>query len=292
MLMVRLAATLLACLLPVIATAQPWADAYRAGDYAKAATLLHTIVADQEYALSGGDPAPFRQLAVMYAKGLGVVRDPIAACTLAQWAEMANLQWAPYQFRADVSKYLASLQEAEQFKTEYCAGLSRDELLAASPGCLALGMPETVLVVGSHSVRVGRRGIRLADASEGDVGFVNLCPVLVARVRATSVPPPPNAAPGVEARHFIELFSWTAGRPANEGSMRYVCIWQAYEVHGNGVGWVAQEELLTATSWPEPADPADLGTMTSMEMVRSGHVRWRIRGAPLKRGWIMLPEDR
>ena len=292
MLFPRPAATLVACLLlPAITTAQPWADAYRAGDYGKAATLLHTIAADYEYAVTGGDPAPIRQLAVMYAKGLGVARDPISACTLATWAEITTGQWAPREFGTDGLKYLASLREAERFRAEYCSGLSPQELGAVSPGCLALRMPETVLAVGSHSVRVGRRGIHLVGTAEDGGGFVNFCPVLVARVRATSVPAPTNAAPGVEVRHFVELFSWAASRSEDDGAMRYVCMWQAYEVHREGVRWVAQEELLTVLSWPEPADPADLDTILSMEMIRSGHVRWRVRGAPLKRGWIMLPEE-
>src|SRR5690348_3197712 len=63
------------------ASAQSWADAYKAGDYKKAADLLHPLII-QSAVQPGGpqDPAPPRQLAMMYAEGLGVSKDPLAAC--------------------------------------------------------------------------------------------------------------------------------------------------------------------------------------------------------------------
>lgn len=278
-------------LLPAIASAQPWAEAYRAGDYERAAPLLHAIVADDEYT-DGGDPAPIRQLAIMYAKGLGVARDPISACTLAQRAEGATLQWAPRQFKGDIAWYEATLKDAERFKAQYCSGLSPDELRAASPGCLALGMPETLLAVGGQWVRVGRRGIRLADAAGEDRGFVNFCPTLIADVRVRSVSPPPDAAPDVESRHFVELFSWAAGRDQKDGVLKYSLLWQAYEVLPTAVHYAADSQLFATSVLPHPSTPLDLDTRVSFEMIRSGHVRWRIPGAPPKRGWIKRPDER
>lgn len=41
--------------LPGVASAQPWRDAYQAGEYAKAANLLPEIVSDQEKMVRGAN---------------------------------------------------------------------------------------------------------------------------------------------------------------------------------------------------------------------------------------------
>jgi hypothetical protein len=88
------ATLLVLCTLPAVASAQPWRDAFRAGEYAKAADLLHDIVSDPENVLHG-NPDALRLFAEMYRDGLGVPRDPIAACSLAQDAEMAAQMTPP-----------------------------------------------------------------------------------------------------------------------------------------------------------------------------------------------------
>lgn len=291
---VRFVAVILACSLPSIASAQAWAQAYRAGDYGKAATLLHVIVTDPDYLTSThGDPLASRQLALMYAKGIGVSPDPIAACALAQMAEAATLM-APPRYASDIFAYQASQQEAEQFKHEHCAPLSHEERLIASRAmsCPAFGVPETVLTVGGQLVRVGRGGIRLAEAPVPDAADMSLCCAVLAHIAVRSIEPPADAAPGVEARHFVEVFSWRAGRHPNDGALKYILMWQAFEIRRDGVGYFREQELQAAPSWPDPPAPPDLGTRVSLEMIRSGHVRWRIPGAPPKRGWLMLPEER
>jgi hypothetical protein len=55
-------------------------------------------------------------------------------------------------------------------------------------------------------------------------------------------------------------------------------------------GLVAMEHLLSVATWPRAALPPDFEGRFSVEMIRSGHIRWRLDGAPPKRGWIMLPE--
>jgi len=77
---VRVLTLLIFCALPAVASAQPWLTAYQAGEYGKAADLLHEIVSDPEN-LGRGDPRAFRLLARMYQDGLGVPRDPIGACS-------------------------------------------------------------------------------------------------------------------------------------------------------------------------------------------------------------------
>ena len=83
----RLLTLLISCGFPAVASAQPWLEAYEAGEYAKVADLLHEIVSDPEKVLHG-DSGALRVLAQMYRDGLGVPRDPIGACSLAQDAEL------------------------------------------------------------------------------------------------------------------------------------------------------------------------------------------------------------
>lgn len=82
------------CAMPPSAAAQSWADAYKAGDYAKAVALLQQIVIKQhqEAMATDPDPAPTRHLAALYAHGSGVERDPVVACALAQLSDMALRQ--------------------------------------------------------------------------------------------------------------------------------------------------------------------------------------------------------
>jgi hypothetical protein len=77
--------------IPSTGAAQPWLDAYRSGDYQRAANLLHPIVLDWSSQPISDDPAPARHLAMLYADGRGVVHDPIAACSLSQVAYGATM---------------------------------------------------------------------------------------------------------------------------------------------------------------------------------------------------------
>jgi hypothetical protein len=92
-------------------TAQTWADAYRAGQYERAADLLHAMVADPEQAMVSDDPEPFHHLALLYARGFGVPRDPIAACTLAHM-EYGALQQAAPQYAKDLAGVSGSRQRS------------------------------------------------------------------------------------------------------------------------------------------------------------------------------------
>ena len=290
MLVVRVLTTLMLCGLPCIATAQPWADAYRAGDYRKAADLLHPLVV-QLSLQDSADAGPVRQLALLYAQGLGVARDPIAACTLAQMADLAEqMVHGP----EDIFAYKARLDQSQLFMRKHCEPLTSEERDAAgrSMGCFAFGMPEATLALGSRSVRVGRAGIRLAGtADERGDGLVN-CPLLVARVRTVTTPAPPDAAPGIKGRYFVELLAWYGGRDPRTSTLTYELQWQMYERRGERLDAVAMEPIETASTWPSPPLPLDFDARFTLEMIRSGHVRWRLDGAPPKRGWIMLPEEK
>jgi hypothetical protein len=50
--------------------------------------------------------------------------------------------------------------------------------------------------------------------------------------------------------------------------------------------------VASTTELPDPTVPADFDTRLAVEMIRSGHIRWRLDGRPPKRGWMMLdPEN-
>jgi hypothetical protein len=282
-------------LLPSPAAAQAWLDAYSAREYTRSAALLHEIVTDPDFVESGRDPLPIRHLALLYANGLGVAPDPIAACALARDAEVVTHMAPPARpilTRQDDEQHRARLEEAKAFAIAQCVTLSAADLATVSEsrgGCYAFGMPEQVAAVGGHSVLIGRAGIALAETPDRDRHSF-MCPVAIGRVRPISIEPPENAAPGVAARHFIEVVLWRSGRRAR--TPVYVASWQIYEVSPNRVRVIAEETLEEAAHWPGAVVPINFDARLTIEMIRSGHVRWRIDGAPPRRGWLMLPEQR
>lgn len=276
---------------PVTVFGQAWEHAYKAGDFQKAAALLHPVVIQAQIGNSD-DPAPPRRLATMYAEGRGVVRDPISACALAQVAHAATMLAAP-KYAQDVLGYQAAMKDGEEFVRQHCEPLTYDERVAASTsmGCFAFGMPEEVLMVGDRAVRIGRRGFRAEGAPDPGHAPNFGCAQLIARVRPLIVTPPFDQAPGVKPRHFIEMLSWALGGDPQTGPVAYVLQWHVFEVYGAGVGQVAFEQLHSVDSWPDPALPPRIDRAIEFEMIRSGHVRWRLDGRPPKRGWITLPEE-
>jgi len=281
-------------LLPFSVQAQAWADAVRAADYQRAADLLHPIVAESFVrGTADDDPAPSRQLAVLYAHGVGVERDPIAACALAQTSNMAAQMSAP-RYAADIRRYDALITESEQFVGDLCGSLAYEDRVAASRsiGCPAFGLRAQILMVGRHSVRIDREGIRLAGADAGAVVELQGCPLAIAHITTRTIGPPDNPAPGIGPRHFVELFSWHLSQGPKSQTLTYVQQWQPYEVSEAGIGFGGIAEVTTATGWPGLGLPAGLATVPVMEMIRSGHVRWRIDGNPPRRGWLMRSEAR
>jgi hypothetical protein len=62
---------------------------------------------------------------------------------------------------------------------------------------------------------------------------------------------------------------------------------------GRVVAVFAPERLLYAGTWPGPVPdgPFDFDARFTIDMIRSGHVRWKWDGAPPKRGWLMSAEE-
>lgn len=293
MFLVRLLILAALCALPCTASAQPWAEAYKAGDYQKAADLLHPLVIQIMHQPDMADPNPARHLATMYAQGLGVPQDLIAACSLAQAAYSANQMAAP-KYAENIQAYDASIKEADAFINKHCDGLSAWDRMVASVsiGCFAFGMPEKVLALGPEAVSVGRGGIWLRDALPERPQQLMSCLERIARVRAVTIEPPSDAAPGVAARHFIELLGWTGGQGVGGAAPRYGLQWQLYQLRGKKFEVAAMEFVDETDHWPEAGLTEKFDDRLTLEMIRSGNVRWRLDGTPPKRGWIMRPEEK
>lgn len=284
----RVLALVVFCALPANTSAQPWADAYAARNYEKAADLLQQIVVESSQDPFSAAPEPYRHLAQMYADGRGVSQDAIAACSLARMAGQATMMAAPTRHSGDVRAYDAAIKDSDEFIRTRCEPLTQDDRLTAerSSGCLALGMPEETLTVVGHSVRIGRRGISSADGNDEPWELFG-CPQLVAHVRTTSLAPPDDAAPGVGARHFIEVFSWTVG--TKDHQLAYVLRWSVYEVTDKRIHFFPTNHgFVTRSSWPGRGLPVEVEKGLSFDMIRSGHVRWKLEGAPPKRGWFII----
>lgn len=285
----------LAGLLPWEASAQAWRELYERGEHARAAQLLQEIVTDPEYHMGGGDPLPARLLAVLYASGRGVEQDPIVACGLAQDAEAAAHMRAPdvpLVTLEDHLRYKAYLDDAQEFARSVCSHLSHEDLLAASRargGCYGFDIREQVLPLGRRSVRFGRAGLTVDGVPIQHLHGLG-CPLSVVRLRAVSLEPPEGAASGVAARSFIELVAWQQRSDERTRTRRYVAEWQVYELGRHGLASSATADIAETGRWPGVLLPADVDAHVTMEMVRSGHVRWRIDGTPPKRGWLMLRE--
>lgn len=267
-----------------VAHAQSWKDAYQKGDYHRAADLLHEIVT-YPGAETSVEPAIFQQLAAMYADGLGVAADSVMACVLAQMAESRAMGIGGERYASETTR-------AAQIVQKFCGALSaeeREELLTQL-GCPSFGLRPQVIDVGGHAVRIDAHGLSFADRS-GQLFVTRQCLSQFSTVRVTTVPPPSNALRGVKPRHFVELFVWAPS--ITEGIEQRVLMWHVAEVHEKGIAIAVWGEPLFARpglAWPTGL-PEGLDSRLSMDMIRSGQVRWRLAGSKPRHGWFLLPDQ-
>lgn len=287
----RILSALALLTLPSVASAQEWAEAYKSGNYTKAAALLHPLVIQLAMQPGGPqDPEPPKHLATMYAEGIGVAKDPIAACSVSLVAQQAMVS-PTATFGLESPAYDKRVEEANAFLAKHCDGLTEWDRIAASNLCFAFGMPETVLRVGPDAIRVGRGGVHVADAMPERPDQIVGCPMLIARVRSLTITPPADASPDVVARHFVDLLFWRPFFKPGDPP-RFVLQWELFEVHRRKVNMVTMEEQLeTIDGWPVPPLPTTFDAKLSIQMIRSGNIQWKLDGAPPKRGWILLPEE-
>ena len=294
-------ARLLRWVLPVVllgllaraASAQTWRDAVKKGDYQAAAMLLQPLAVNSLLLANSGDPAALEQLALMYSRGLGVPPDPVLACGLAQAFSSAVERQPPAVSTLDAfNVWQAHLREVQELANNECTALSAfDRESADRIACFTFGMPDEVIALGSQMIRVDRAGIRLASDQSRRSDIPVNCPQLIARVRPLAVDVPADAVHGVEPRHFIEVLAWLAAPNGQDPStLRYVLFWQLFELRTRKLELAVLEHVGDSDAWPSPALPPDFDKRVTVEMIRTGHVHWKIDGVPPKRGWVMLPE--
>lgn len=268
---------------PAVAHGQSWLEAYHKGDYAVAADLLHAIVSHPD-AITTIDPASAQHLAWMYSQGLGIPRDAVMACALAQFAES--------RAHGGVDLTGALTARAAEIVSKHCASLTREERIEASHqmGCLTFGLEPHVIELGGRQVQVSARGLALVEYPAAMQSSLQCMVSQVARVRATTVEPPANALPNVGPRHFIEIFGWA--RMMKDGAEQRGLLWHVYELRAKTIEPVLMHMVLRTANqaWARPAMPPDVESELTFEMIRSGHVRWRLAGAKPRHGWLLLPQ--
>jgi len=286
-------ATLVLSAIPCAATAQSWQDAIKKGDYQAAVAILQPLAVKSLLMVNDRDAEALQQLARMYAEGRGVAADPVLACGLAKmFSSTAEMQPPATNTLDEFNARQARLKQIQDAVKTLCAPLSAfDRESADRIACFTFGMPNEVMTLGSEAIRVDRGGIRLASDSPRQSEIPANCPQLIARVRVITIEPPSDALSSVKARYFVEVLAWQAA-PSLEAAntLRYLLGWQLFELRGKKLEMAAMQNVTDQDVWPAPALPNDIDARISMEMIRTGHVHWKIDGAPPKRGWAMLPE--
>lgn len=259
---------------PAVAAAQTPAAPIAAGSETSEVEKLQAIVAEQvQIAAAYQPPGPARRLAALYAAGSVVPRDLVLACSLASFARLMS-------------------GERDEGYNAVCDALTETERSVATKSfdCFLFNLETGTMRLGAHTVVVDRLGIRLAGAPVEPpprAGGRIPCAVLVARIQPRTVAPPDGAAPGVGERSFVELLTWQSGGMTTAG--RYVLHWTMFEVQSGKMAMVVDIPFRETIAWPNPSLPSDVADGISMEMVRSGNVRYRIQGGPPSRGWILMP---
>ncbi len=280
------------CALPV--SAQGWRDTYEAGDYQRAAALIHpmlvSVVAFPD-GIGGGDAVAFEALADMYATGRGVEQDVVLACAVMDHAARAALgaeavkavrSAPPGQELAAALRYKAEIERLDGRRAQLCGRLGEAERAESMRllACPTATFPPHLYDVGEgRSIEIDRRGLRMRhDGGEWFQQHLD-CPLAFELVRYSRVDPPAGAAG--RARHVLELFTWEAvWKEAGERAL--ALRWRALEAVGVSLRIRAQEVVgFAPVAWPLRRPPS-WATTVDFRMTAAGDLRWTFveRGAP------------
>jgi hypothetical protein len=275
---------------------EPWAAAVKRGDFAAAATLLQRVVFEPARGAKP-DASALKQLALLYADGKGVEKDPVLACGLLR----AHAVAASSVPRATV----AAKRAAKTIVDHYCSPLSAADRAAAfaAMSCPRVGLqrgatvelePGWTLQFNDRSATVARNG----EVREQPLAGEGLCRSQVMLVRHSALDRSTGAAigpkPGARmrnARHVIELVtvhsSWRNGTLARE------TIWQLYEVRDLTLDLAAVERWQEpGSAWPPPALPDAIARGVSFAVQPTGQVEYAIPDDPPRRGAIAPQQAR
>jgi hypothetical protein len=276
-----------------------WTAAYQRGDYATAATLLQRVVFEPPRG-THADAAALKQLALLYADGKGVDKDPVLACGLLR-AHAVAASSAP---RAT----MAAKRAAQAIVDRYCTPLSTSERAAAfaAMSCPRVGLPRgaTVPLEPGWSIRFNDRSATVSRNGEvreqplaGDV----LCRSQVLLVRHSTLDPATGGSArtsgeirsdrGRGARHVVELVTLQSGWRG--GTLSRELVWQLYEVRGLALDLAAvQRWQEPGSAWPAPALPEPLARGVNLTIRESGEIEYAIDDTPPRRGTVAIPQAR
>ena len=258
--------------------ASSWDSAVKRGDYAAAATLLHRHVFEPERPVKNQDPAALKQLALLYADGKGVTRDPVLACGLLRAHAVAT---------SKVNRTAAATRAAQALVERHCSTLSAAERAAAfaTMTCprigLARGEPSQLargwtIQFNDRSATISRDGQSRDQALPGDL----MCRSQVLLTRHSTIEPIGARA---KPRHVIEQVTVQSGW--RNGVLTRDLVWQLYEVRGLELDLAAvQRWQEPGSAWPAPALPEALLRGVSFTVQGSGAVEYAIDEA--RRGRI------
>lgn len=268
----RTAATLVFLLLAAVPAsgADSWATAYKRGDYATAATLLHRHVFEVERPAKTADAAALKHLALLYADGKGVGRDAVLACGLLRahavaTAKSARSAAATRAAQTLVEKHCAPLSAAERaaaFAAMTCPriGLTRGEAIQLEPGW--------TIQFNDRSATIVRGGQSREQALPGDL----LCRSQVLLMRHSTIEP---ASGRGRPRHVIEQV--TVQSAWRGGALTRDLVWQLYEVRGLDLDLAAvQRWQEPGSAWPSPAVPDAILRGVHFTVQGSGAIEYAI----------------
>lgn len=267
------------------ASAQPWREAYDAGDYAKAAAILQPMIVESVSETGASPDARATEvLAEMYAKGLGIDRDAAMSCALFNHAERAARTGSIGGDRADLVRHTDDTARISKRREEHCGALSAPERIDAIQllGCPTAHFPKhTFQLSVTDTVEVDRQGVRLRydNFEQSDELTLFACALQVAHVRYSRVDPP--AGSSGTARHFVELFTWSA---VSRDKPQIALIWQVREIIGREIKPQALEFVEHAPrQWPLPAwSPSSTDVQLTMD--GAGNVRWQFTSSGTPHG--------
>jgi len=277
-------------------TAEPWAAAVKRGDFAAAATLLQRVVFEPARG-ARPDAAALKQLALLYADGKGVDKDPVLACGLLR-AHAVAASKAP---RATA----AAKRAAQTIVDRYCSPLSATERAAAfaAMSCPRVGLQRGAIVAiePGWAIRFNDRSVTVTrndDVREQPLAGDGLCRSQVLLVRhstldpATGVTIEPQAGTKVRnARHVIELV--TLHSAWHNGALTRETIWQLYEVRGLTLDLAAVERWQEpGSAWPAPELPGAIARGVTFAAQSSGQLEYAISDDPPRRGAIASQQAR
>jgi hypothetical protein len=272
--------------------AQPWRDAYQAGDYRTAAALLHPLVMDQQLF---ADPRATERLASMYAEGLGVAVDAVLACALFDYAAHSE-RGQPGRIPHDLGSFFEQQSrraQLEEARASHCSRLGAPQQAEAGRllGCFTADFPSQHFELGtSRAIDVTRGGIVVRNGQEESRDNLNLdhCITEVALVRYTRAD---AAGPSPAARHFLEIYAWT--RVWRDGRAARALVWTLREVIGSHAVFRALETLVDngTPAWPAPPLSFALADV-ALIMAPSGDVTWRFGAGDTRQGVLKAPPRR